>query len=104
MIKVIIIDDEKLVVDSIELLLNEYCKDVTIIGKCTSYEEGIKLINQQKPDVLLLDIEMPFGTGFDLLEKFTVIDFEVIFITAYSQYALKAIKYSALDYILKPID
>lgn len=104
MIKAIIIDDEKLVVDSIELIINEYCKDVLIIGKCTSYEEGIRLINQHKPDLLLLDIEMPFGTGFDLLEKFTVIDFEVIFITAYSQYALKAIKYSALDYILKPID
>lgn len=104
MIKIIIIDDEKHVVDSIELLINEYCKDVSVIGKCTSYEEGIHLINHYKPDLLLLDIEMPFGTGFDLLEKITVIDFEVIFITAYSQYALKAIKYSALDYILKPID
>lgn len=104
MIKAIIIDDEKLVGDSIELIINEYFKDVQIIGKCTSFEEGIRLITQQKPDLLFLDIEMPFGTGFDLLERFTLIDFEVIFITAYSQYALKAIKYSALDYILKPID
>jgi two-component system, LytTR family, response regulator len=104
MIRTIIIDDEKHVVDSIELLLNDYCKDVCIIGKCTSYEEGIRLLSTEKPDLLLLDIEMPFGTGFDLLEKFTDISFEVIFITAFSQYALKAIKYSALDYILKPVD
>lgn len=104
MLDVIIIDDEKHVVESIELLLNEHCKDVNVIGKSTSYNEGIDLIRRSKPDLLLLDIEMPFGTGFDLLEKFIDIKFEVIFITAYSQYALKAIKYSALDYILKPVD
>lgn len=62
------------------------------------------LIRKVKPDVVFLDIQMPDGTGFDLLEKIAVINFQVIFITAYDQYALKAIKFSALDYILKPVD
>lgn len=67
-------------------------------------EEGFLLINKLKPDVVFLDIEMPKGNGFYLLEKFDKINFQVIFTTAYDRYAIKAIKYHALDYLLKPID
>jgi two-component system LytT family response regulator len=104
MIKTIIIDDEKLAVNYLRLLLNEYCKNIEILGSACSIKEGVELVNKTKPDLVFLDIEMPFGTGFDLLSKLDKIDFQVIFVTAYNQYAIQAIKCNALDYILKPID
>lgn len=104
MIQTIIIDDEKLAVDNLSLLLSEYCQGIEIVGVANSIKEGVDLIEKTNPDLVFLDIEMPFGTGFDLLEKLKEIDFQVIFVTAYNQYAIQAIKCNALDYILKPID
>lgn len=104
MLKAIIIDDEIAALRSLEMLLQNYCKNVNVVGKGQSVEEGIGLIKQFNPDIVFLDIEMPHGNGFELLEQTPDHCFEVIFITAYNQYAIKAFKYSAIDYILKPID
>lgn len=100
----IIIDDEKHCREVLELLLGKYCSDVKLLANCSSGEEGIKILQQQTPDILFLDIEMPGMNGFALLEKFPQADFEIIFTTAYNEYAIKAIKHSALDYLMKPID
>ncbi len=104
MLRVIIIDDEPDAVLSIELIITEYCTDVKIVGKAHSAIDGKNQIIEKKPDFIFLDIDMPRGTGFDMLEMISKIDFDVIFVTAYSDYAIKAFKYSAVDYILKPID
>lgn len=104
MLKAIIIDDELAALRTLELLLNSYCPDVHLVGKGQSVDDGIELINKHNPDLIFLDIEMPQANGFELLEKLPTLDFEVIFITAYNQFAVKAFKYSAIDYILKPID
>ena len=104
MIKTIIIDDEKSAVDNLSILLSDYCNNINVIGTANSIEEGAVLIQSKNPDLVFLDIEMPFGTGFDLLSSLETINFQVIFVTAYNQYALQAIKCNALDYILKPID
>ncbi|MFH2143343.1 MAG: LytTR family DNA-binding domain-containing protein [Bacteroidota bacterium] len=100
----IIIDDELKAIKSIEYIVKEYCKNLTIVGNASSADEGIKLIEETNPDIVFLDIEMPRGSGFDMLEKIPERKFDVIFVTAYNQYAIKAIKFSAVDYILKPID
>lgn len=104
MFKVIIIDDEPKSRETLKNLLQEYCSDVSIEGMADSVDEAVGLITKLKPDLIFLDIEMQTATGFDLLKRLEKHDFEVIFITAYEQYALKAIKFSALDYLLKPID
>lgn len=104
MFKAIIIDDEIAALRSLELLIQNYCPTVSIVGKGQSVEEGIDLVKKHNPDIVFLDIEMPHASGFELLEKTPEHRFEVIFITAYNQYAVKAFKYSAVDYILKPID
>ncbi len=104
MLKAIIIDDELAALRTLELLLNSYCPDVHLVGKGQSVDDGIELINKHNPDLIFLDIEMPQANGFELLKKLPNLDFEVIFITAYNQFAVKAFKYSAIDYILKPID
>lgn len=103
-LKVVIIDDEKKSRESLKNLLLDYCADVSVEGMAESVEAGIELIKVIKPDLLFLDIEMQASTGFDLLKKIHLLNFEVIFTTAYEQYAIKAIKFSALDYLLKPID
>lgn len=103
-LKAIIIDDEedgRLILQS---LLQMYCPKVNILALCSSSENGLEAIENHKPDVVFLDIEMPIMNGFSMLEKITNIDFDVIFVTAYNQYAIKAIKFSALDYLLKPVD
>lgn len=102
--KAIIIDDEKKGRESLSVLIKDYCKNVEILAMAESADEGYELIEKYDPDVVFLDIEMPNGNGFYLLEKFDQIKFQVIFTTAYDSYAIKAIKYHALDYILKPID
>ena len=102
-LKIIIVDDEKDAVHSLELMLNEFCSDITIVGKAFSIIEAIKEIQNKKPDIVFLDIEMPHGTGFDVLESIPDRKFVVIFTTAYNDYAIKAIKASAIDYILKPV-
>ena len=102
-IKLVIIDDEPDNIEVLELLLAEN-EQVEITASANNVEAGIEIINRENPDLLLLDIEMPGQTGFDLLNEFDEPPFKVIFVTGYDHYAIKAIKYSALDYILKPID
>jgi two-component system LytT family response regulator len=104
MLKAILIDDES---DSIRLLsrqLKEYCPQVQILGQYTNAMEGLQVIQTLKPDVVFLDIEMPEMNGFTLLEQLDDISFSIIFITAYNEFALKAFRFSALDYLLKPLD
>ena len=104
MIKTIIIDDEQKAREAITDLLAAYCPNVKVIAQAENVETGVAAIKQNKPDLVLLDINMPDGTGFDVLKKLDTIQFKVVFITAYEEYAIKAIKFSALDYIVKPID
>jgi two-component system LytT family response regulator len=104
MITAIIIEDEKKSAETLKGLLARYCPNVEIIEEASGYREGIEKIRLQQPDVVFLDIQMPDGSGFKVLEELKGFDFEVIFTTAFDQFAIKAIKYSALDYLLKPID
>jgi two-component system, LytTR family, response regulator len=99
-----IIDDEPDAVDFISSIATEYCPDLDVCGKANNVKEGINLINEIKPDLVFLDVEMPNGTGFELLKHFPEKNFDVIFITAFNHYAIQAIKFSAVDYILKPIN
>ena len=104
MIDAVLIDDEKMVIDSLRMLLAEHCPEVAVSGTAASFKDGIRLLEEKKPDLVFLDIEMPHGSGFDLLEHFPDRTFDVIFVTAHSHYAIKAFKFSAVDYILKPVD
>jgi two-component system LytT family response regulator len=104
MLRCILIDDEKNALEMMEWLIRTYCPELEIIDMCDSSEKGFQSINRHKPDLVFLDIEMPNMNGFDLLEKFDKPFFDVVFCTAYDQFAIKAFKYSALDYLLKPID
>jgi len=104
MIKAIIIDDELHCRKTLGILLNEYCPDVQIIGQCDNGVTGTEAIKNLRPDLVFLDIEMPHMNGFELLEQFPEIHFAVIFTTGYDQYAIKAFRFSALDYLLKPIN
>lgn len=100
----IIVDDENHCVKTLTNLLQTNFPEVNILVTCNESCKAYELIQHYKPDFIFLDIEMPLLNGFDLLAKFDPINFDVIFTTAYDTYALKAIKYSALDYLLKPID
>jgi two-component system LytT family response regulator len=104
MITAIIVDDEPDCCESLATLLERYCAEVRIIDICYSAHAALKSIREQKPQILFLDIEMPFMNGFQLLENLDAINFELIFTTSYDQYAIKAIRFSALEYLLKPID
>ena len=104
MIKTIIIDDEQNSREALENLVKSYCPDLQVVSSAASVEEGIKVIKSEKPDLVFLDIEMPDKSGFDLLSQLDSIDFEVIITTGYEQYAVKAFKTVAVDYLLKPID
>ena len=99
-----IIDDKPANIQTLQQLLANYCPQVTVTGTATNIEDGYAGIVTLQPSMVFLDIEMPGGTGFDLLRKFKQISFEVIFITAYNQYAVQAFRENALDYLLKPID
>lgn len=103
MTKVIIIDDEKFCIEVMEELIREYCPMLDVVAVCQSGEEGIRAIYEHKPDLIFLDIEMPRMSGFDMLEKLLPFRFDVIFTTAYDNYAIRAFKYSAMDYLLKPV-
>lgn len=103
MIQAIIVDDEKHCIDTLRIQLKEYCSDVNVVATCRSAEEGVQAINDLNPDLIFLDIEMPAMNGFEMLEQFSEIPFAIIFTTSYDQYALKAIHFSALDYLMKPI-
>ena len=104
MIRAIIVDDEEKGRLTLKNLIGKNCPSIELIDLCDSVEMAIDSILKHQPDLVFLDIEMPFQNGFALLEKFNKPNFDVIFITAYDHYAIKAIKYSALDYLLKPVD
>ncbi len=104
MIEAIIIDDESNNINSLQKLLAVFCPDIHIAGTATNAITGYELIKKINPQLAFLDIEMPFGNAFDLLNRFQEIRFEIIFVTAFDQYAIKAFKYSAIDYLLKPIN
>lgn len=104
MVKAVIIDDDFTSRMLLREILKKAIDNVELLGEAGSVVEGIPLIERVAPDIVFLDISMPDGTGFDLLDKLKKIDFKIIFITAFTEYAVKAFKYSAFDYIVKPID
>jgi two-component system LytT family response regulator len=103
-IKAIIVDDEEGARDVLENLLLRFCTEVEIIAKCENVLKAVEIINQEQPDLVFLDIEMPNYSGFEIATFFKKINFKIIFVTAYDQYAIKAFKVSAIDYLLKPVD
>jgi two-component system LytT family response regulator len=104
MLKTVIIDDEIASIESLEIFLHSLDINIDIVGKASNITDAEKIILKKNPDLVFLDIEMPNGNGFDLLDKLENINFHIVFITAFNQYAIKAFKYSAVDYLLKPID
>jgi len=104
MINCIVIDDEVHCLETMTLLLKEHCPNVRIAESCRSAKAAQEAIKNVKPDLIFLDIEMPVMNGFEMLEQFSEINFAIVFTTSYDQYAIKAIRFSALDYLLKPID
>jgi two-component system LytT family response regulator len=104
MITATIVDDEPDCCESLVMLLERYCPEVKVLDICYSADAAYQSIKEHQPQILFLDIEMPFMNGFELLKKLGDVNFELIFTTSYDQYAIKAIRYSALDYLLKPID
>jgi two-component system LytT family response regulator len=104
MIKALIIDDEKHCSDNLQWQLKQYCPEVEVTAIYNSAEEGLNEIYRQQPQLVFLDVEMPGMSGFEMLEKLTEINFDIVFTTAFNQYAIRAIKFGALDYLVKPID
>ena len=103
-LRAIIVDDEIDCIVALQHDIDRYCPEVEVIGQCGSGKEGIKAINQLQPDLVFLDIDMPYINGFEMLEMVPDKNFAVIFTTAHDQYALQAFRISAVDYLLKPID
>ena len=101
-IKAIIIDDEERARNTLSSLLLEYCKDVEVVDMLSNVPDGVIAINKHKPDVVFLDIEMPEYNGFELLSFFTEINFDIVFVTAYSQYAIRAFEVSVFPHPLSP--
>lgn len=104
MIRSIVIDDEEDARETLKLALKKYCPNVELLAFCETPEKGLETISNTQPDLVFLDVQMPGMSGFDLLQQLKDINFAVIFVTAYDRYAIKAIKFSALDYLLKPVD
>lgn len=104
MLTVVIIDDESKARQALSASITSFCPDIKIIGEADGVHSGLKMLEQVEPDVVFLDIQMNDGTGFDLLDRIPKLKFKVVFATAYDQFALKAFKYHAFDYLVKPID
>src|SRR5450631_2637720 len=104
MIKAIIIDDEPYCCEALEMMIGKFCPEITVAAVLYSGADAIETLVQFSPQLVFLDIEMPYMNGFEFLEKVGSVNFGLIFTTSYDQYAIKAIKFSALDYLLKPID
>jgi two-component system LytT family response regulator len=104
MIKAIIIDDEPYCCETLEMMIGRFCPELTVAAVFHSGAEALESLPQMSPQLVFLDIEMPYMNGFEFLEKLHPINFGLIFTTSYDQYAIKAIRFSALDYLLKPID
>ncbi len=103
-IKAVLIDDEKHNLANLRELINTYCPQVTICDTALNADDGKTIILKQQPDIVFLDIQMPNKNGFDLLRALNHYDFEIIFVTAYDQYAIQAMRFAAVDYLLKPVD
>jgi len=103
-IKALLIDDEPYAIESLKLLLQLFSDEIEIIGTAATVSESVKLLNQSQPDVVFLDVELKDGSGFDIFNHISSISFELIVTTGYNHYAITAIKFSAIDYLLKPID
>ncbi len=104
MIRILIVEDEKPILDTIHSIIQDNCSNAEILGTARDISSAKELIIKTNPDLLLLDINLPDGTSFELLQQIENPDFKVIFITAFEEYAIKAIKLSALDYLVKPVD
>lgn len=104
MIRVIVIDDENHARDSLIKILHRHCPEVQIVGQANGVSTGLEAIKELLPELVLLDIQMKDGTGFDLLSALPSIDFKVIFVTAFDQFAIQAFRFSAVDYLLKPVN
>lgn len=104
MITAIIVDDEQKSISTIQKIVTDYCAGVSVIGSADNITTAANLISTLKPQLVFLDVEMPYGNGFDLLNSLSEINFEIIFITAYNQYAITAFKYASIDYLLKPVN
>lgn len=102
--RVVLIDDDSAVRENLKILLSIYAPDAQIVGEANGVQAGLACIKANNPDLVLLDVEMQDGTGFDLLAIYGDLDFKLIFVTGHNEYAIKAFKYSALDYVLKPVD
>ncbi len=104
MLRALIVDDEIASVKSLEILLGQFCKQVEIVGVARSVDEALAATIRLKPNLIFLDIEMPSGSGFEFLEQSICCNFEIVFVTAHNNYAVQAFKYSAVDYLLKPVE
>ena len=103
MIEAVLVDDENKAREYLTNIISKNCPNIRIIGYASNAEEGFQIIDELKPSLVFLDVEMPGGNGFDMLERFDSVNFDVIFTTAYDHYAIKAIEYSAIGYLMKPI-
>jgi two-component system LytT family response regulator len=103
-IKVLLVDDEKHCLETLSWQLTKFCPHVEIVAACNSADQALEVLRNNTVDLTFLDIEMPHMNGFEMLQQFKRIPFEIIFTTAYDMFAVKAFKFSALDYLLKPID
>jgi len=104
MLRAVVIDDIETIRKNHIAIIKSNCPNISVIGQADSVETGMKLIKQLSPDLVFLDVEMPDGTGFDLLQKLQPLNFKVIFITGYEDFAIRAFRFSAIDYLLKPVD
>lgn len=104
MITAVIIDDEQNNIDNLKSLLQKHCDEVEVSGTAINAKEGRRIISLNDPDLVFLDIQMPGENGFELLQSISKYSFEVIFVTAFDQYGIKAVKFAAIDYLLKPIN
>ena len=104
MLKAVVIDDIENIRKKNIAIIKASCPNVSVIGQADSVASGVEVIRQLSPDIVFLDVEMPDGTGFDLLQKLKPINFKVIFITGYEDFAIRAFRFSAIDYLLKPLD
>ncbi|MCD6068484.1 MAG: hypothetical protein K0S33_3310 [Bacteroidetes bacterium] len=103
-IRAILVDDEESARDVLQNLLLRFCPNVELIAKCENVEQAVEVIKKEQPDLVFLDIEMPNYAGYEIVRFFKEINFEIIFVTAYDQYAVRAFEIAAIDYLLKPID
>jgi two-component system, LytTR family, response regulator len=104
MVSTVIIDDEQNNIDNLSVLLRTYCPQVTILATALNADEGEKIILRNNPDLVFLDIQMPDKNGFEMLKSLNSFSFDIIFVTAFDQYGIQAVKFSAIDYLLKPIN